>query len=450
MKNYLVLLSDEHNPKFCGPYGNTTVQTPEMDALAARGTVFENAYCPSPVCLASRSSFLSSQRVHAIQTYNNCMVHLDPSPESFGAALARQGVHSAFIGKTDVYRPGAELGFSEMILPGDRQYPGDQNIGRAPFCIRTGAHERADGFGPVEDAARGDRKCIQAALDWLANTAPRLDQPWVLVVNIGNPHFPHYARPDLWDKYPDGGDLPEYGVEEPSAQHPFAKALRDHFEADMFTEEQVRGLRRGYRACVSFVDEQVGRLVRTLAEHGFSDRTNFVYTSDHGDMLGKFGMWWKCSLYEDSAHIPMIAAGPDFPAGQRVATPVDLHDLQADFFRATGALKPKQRLGDPLAGILVNDPDRVVFSEYHGHGAPANSYLVRKGDWKYLFYANDAPNQLFNLREDPEELRDLAAVRLEKVAELDAELRRICDPEQENARAAAFIEGQLASLATGE
>lgn len=259
--------------------------------------------------------------------------------------------------------------------------------------------------------------------------------------------FPHYAPPEFWAWYPGEGDLPEHDARCPTAQHPYARKHRAFFEAEAFTQQQVRGLRKGYLACISFVDHQLGRLVDAIAEAGLSATTNVAYASDHGEMLGKFGMWWKCCLYEDAARVPMIAAGPDCAGGRRVATPVDLHDLRASLFAATGATQPSDWLGTPLQGMPSDDPQRVVFSEYHGHAAPGSAYLIRKGDWKYVHYV-DAPCQLFDLKTDPQELEDLAPTHPDKVHELLGELHAICSPEREHERAESFINRQLDHVAT--
>jgi len=442
MSNFLVLVSDEHNPLYSEPYGHTSVKTPNMQAIADRGVVFESAYCPSPLCMPSRSAFIAGKRVHTLQTYSNCNVLVDSTPLSFGAALKVQGSHTAYIGKTDVYAPGCDLGFSEMMSPDDRRPPGDTHHRRNPMTIRTGAAIRAEGYGPKEDASAHDIARVEQAVQWLKSTATGLHVPWVLVVNITAPHFPHFARPEFWDLYPGDGDLPKYGPGCESARHPYAAAIKRHFETHAFTEEQTRGLRKGYLACISFVDHQLGLLRDALDESGLSDTTNLVYTSDHGEMLGKFGMWWKCSLYEDSVRIPMIAAGPDFSGGKRVATPVDLHDLQATLFAATGALQPRDFLGSALQSMPIKDPERRVFSEYHGHGAPGSSYMIRKGEWKYLHYTN-APCQLFDLNTDPDELYNVAETFPLKVLELAAELDGVCSPCAENDRAEQFINRQL-------
>ena len=123
----------------------------------------------------------------------------------------------------------------------------------------------------------------------------------------------------------------------------------------------------------------------------------------------------------------MIAAGPDFEAGVRVTAPVDLHDLQASVFSLTGAQQPEGWLGVPLAASTIENGNRFVFSEYHGHGARASSFMVRRGDWK-LIHNVEAPHQLFDLGNDPEELENLYEADPVKAEELSVCLAGICDP----------------------
>jgi choline-sulfatase len=432
----VVLMTDEHNPFISSLHGHPFVQTPNMDRLAARGTHYENTYCPSPLCHPSRSSFFTGRRVHELQTYSNCNHNTTDHP-TYGAVLREQGVHTVHIGKTDGNRHSSELGFSEIIDPVDRVSPGDLNFVRSPIPEREGGADRAKGWGIRKAPHEKDNNKIQAALDWLSDTRPTVQGPWVLVVQVVRPHFPHKTTQELWDLYPNGDDLPEHGVEQASAQHPYAQDLRMHFETNGFSEENVRGLRHGYYGCVSYVDRQLGRVMEALEGHGILDDTVLAFTSDHGEMLGKFGLWWKCSLYEDSARVPMIVSGPGFAAGARATTSVDLLDLQASMFHATGRARPAEWTGVPLQEIPLDDADRVGFSEYHGHGTRSGGYLIRKGDWK-LMYCMEAPHMLFNLAEDPHELNNLAESAPDKLAELEAELRKICDPDLENDRAHSF------------
>ena len=189
----------------------------------------------------------------------------------------------------------------------------------------------------------------------------------------------------------------------------------------------------------------IGRILQTLRDRGLYENTLIVFTSDHGEMLGKFGMWWKCSLYEDAARIPCIAAGPDYSSGVRIKTPVDLHDVQASLFESAQRDRPADWIGMPLQKTPINDQESVTFSEYHGHGIRASAFMVRKGVWKYIHHI-EAPHQLFNIEDDPDELHNLYTLHPDKSVEMKGELRRICDPELENERAADFIQNQIEAI----
>ena len=435
MPNALVLMSDQHAPSYSSVHGHPTIHTPNLDRLAQRGVVFESACCPCPLCLPSRSAFMSGLRTHQTQTYGNCTIGFGQGHPSYGAILAEQGVFTAHFGQVDVYAPGHALGFSMLCLGVDRPTPGDLEPQRHEMDVQPRAELDSPQFGPSEDFRHiwKDRRVIDAAVDWLLTEAPHLDRPWTATVNVLNPHHPLLAPRRLWDLYPEV-DMPAMGAECDTAQHPYAQDLRHYFHADAVSEKQTRGLRRGYLACVTYVDLLLGLLLDALEASGQADHTDVIYTSDHGEMLGKFGMWWKSCLYEDSVRVPVVAAGPGFEAGARVKTPVGLHDVQAALFSATGAKRPEAWCGRPLQSIQQNDLDRVVFSEYQGPGTRAGAYMIRKGDWK-LIYCVSAPHQLFNLAEDPDELNNAWSAHPEKAAELEAELRRLCDPEEEDRRA---------------
>ena len=168
MRNVLILKSDEHNPFYSSVHGHPFIETPNMERMSRMGTVFDNAYCPSPLCMPSRSSFVSGRRVHEIQTYNNCNAFPFDYP-SYGGVLNQQGVHTLHIGKMDVYNQTAALGFSEFILAGDRKPPGDQYISRNPLRKKPGADGRANGFGVRNNPFSGDQQRGQATCDaqWL-------------------------------------------------------------------------------------------------------------------------------------------------------------------------------------------------------------------------------------------------------------------------------------------
>lgn len=445
--NVVVLIVDEHNPRYSAIRNHPLAQTPNLRQMMERGTTFLNCYCPSPLCSPSRTSFLTGLRVHQHRQYSNCSVIAQPELNTYARALRAQGVHTVHVGKADFCMPATAAGFAHIIKGYDRPSPGDTFISRHPLAIRTGeGAERAKSFGPVShNPWADDDAVVDDAIAWLKTKPATLDKPFTMVVNINAPHFPHWVTPELWAKYEAGADLPAYGLDEPTAQHPYAQDLRAHFETQVMTEEQVRGQRRGYLGCVDHADSLAGRILDTLDQTGLAFNTIFIYTSDHGEMLGKFGMWWKCSLYEDSAQVPLVAMGPGFLAKDTIKTPVSLHDVNATLFKATGAVRPRDWVGNPLQDIVASGAGRAVFSEYHGHGTRASSYMIRHGSWKLIWCA-EAPHLLFNLEEDPEELNNLAETWPQKFKELEEELFAACDPVKENQRAEEMITEQLQAI----
>ncbi|MEK3722767.1 sulfatase-like hydrolase/transferase [Paenibacillus sp. FSL H8-0034] len=440
MANVILLMSDEHNPKYCSVYGHSIVQTPNMEKLAQSGTVFSNAYCLSPLCTPSRAAFVTGKRIHEVQAYSNCKVNLDRSIPSFGKVLADQGVHTVVVGgSAQIYEE-----FSEQYETVNEAFESG-GLPRRPGAVRKGVSKLAAEFGIKDNAFDRDLKRMEIAMAWLKEKAPGLEQPWVLVINLPKPHFPLWTTREFWDMYQEGVSLPEYGAACESAQHPYAADLRYYFETNQFTDEQILGLRQGYFGCVSFVDRQLGRIMEAMEQSDLQENTNLIYTADHGEMLGKYGLWWKSSMFEDSIRVPCIAAGPDFGTGFRVETPVDLLDVQATIFQSTGVPIPDGRRGTPLTHIPNNDSERIVFSEYHGHAVRSGAFMIRKGDWK-LIYNMDAEHQLFQLSNDPHELENVYTQFPSKALELEIELRKICSPEKENIKAHEFQKKQLEDL----
>ncbi|HVX46171.1 MAG TPA: sulfatase-like hydrolase/transferase [Mycobacteriales bacterium] len=446
--NVLILKSDEHNPFIASTVGHPFIRTPNMERLAALGTLYESAYCPSPLCTPSRSSYLTGLPVHEIQCYNNCLAVPRPNFPTYGGVLAAQGVHTMHIGKVDGHRRPDELGFSEMyghIFRGDNP---DNHVRRNPVPARKNDPRPAmRGVRDTEIEAFGAHAVhdMQRALDFLTGRAAELDRPWTLEVNLSPPHFPHHVTRELWDLYADHEDLPEFDVTEPSADHPYCHDIRYHTQQQNMLPVAAEH-RRAYYGRVTWVDQQLGRLLDAVDAAGLRDSTVVGYTSDHGEMLGKFGMWWKSSMFEDSVRVPLILAGPGFSPGVRVSTPVSQWDLQATVFRSVDARRPGDWWGEPLQDLAPADEQRAVFSEYSGHGTRASAFMIRQGRWKFVWNAV-RPHQLFDLQDDPNELRNLAGEQPDRVAQLTELLRgRFCDPDLEQQRAEEFINEQLRAM----
>ncbi|MDD9977892.1 MAG: sulfatase-like hydrolase/transferase, partial [Boseongicola sp.] len=219
-----------------------------------------------------------------------------------------------------------------------------------------------------------------------------------------------------------------------------------------FDEAKMREAIAAYFGLTSFMDHCVGRVLSALEAAGLAECTTVLYVSDHGEMLGDHGFWTKQVMYEASAGVPMILAGPSVPARKRVKTPASLIDIAPTATAVTGAHATSWP-GNSLIKIAQqpDDPDRQAFSEYHDGGSTTGTFMVRWDRWKYIYYVGHAP-QLFDLSKDPDELNDLWHFRQNTpvvqaaLDEGERRLRSICDPEAVNEAAFSDQARRIAEL----
>lgn len=444
-QNLLIIMSDEHTPKALGCYGHDFVHTPNLDALAARGTRFSSAYCASPVCIPARASFATGKYIHQIGYWDNADAY-DGRVPSWHHRLRERDHRVVSIGKLHFRDYGGDHGFSEEIIPmhivGGK---GDlMGLVRSDLPVRKGAYKMARMAGPGESQYTFyDREIVSRAQIWLREEAPKYsDKPWVLFVSFVSPHFPLTAPPEHFYRYYNR-DLPVPKLYERSVRpdHPYQNDYRSSFNYDdYFDAESLKKALAGYYGLCSFLDENVGKLLSTLDDLGLENDTRIVYTSDHGDNLGSRGMWGKSTLFEEAAGVPLIIAGQGLPAGQVVATPVSHVDVMPFVYDAVGLDEPQ--LKDGLPGVSLFDlahggePERNVLTEYHGMGSVTGAFMIREGKYKYIYYVH-YPAQLFDLEADPEELDDLAAKPdYAQVLQLCKDkLWALCDPDEVDAQA---------------
>lgn len=444
-RNVLVIMSDEHDPRHMGCSGSRIVRTPNMDALAARGTRFCSAYTPSPICVPARAAFATGRRVHEARLWDNASPY-HGQLQGWGHILQQRKVRVESIGKLHYRQAGDPAGFDAEHLP--MHVVGGHGMVWA--SIRDPYIERREGKRMLgEKIGRGDSPYTQydeavteRAVQWLRDAGTRGTAPFMLYVGLVAPHFPLLAPPRFYDMYADVA-LPESKLLPASGylRHPWVQQYADFArnEEGFSSPDERRQAIAAYFGLCSFLDHNVGRIVQALGDAGLAEDTLVVYTSDHGDNLGARGLWGKSTLYEESVRIPMIAAGPGVGQGL-CRTSVDLLDLFPTILQGTGIDpaplmdgRPGRALQEVAAGPV--EAERVVFSEYHAAGSNTAAFMVRKGRWKYHHYVRFQP-ELFDLDEDPEELHDLGADPdcAEVLRDMDAELRRICDPERVDAR----------------
>jgi len=467
-KNLLVLMSDEHAPQAMGCAAHPLVRTPHLDGLAARGLRFTSAYCTSPICVPSRAGFATGKYQHQVGYWDNADAY-DGAVPSWHHHLRGSGHRVVSIGKLHFRGlPGDDHGFSEEILAMHVvEGLGDvKGLVRSEIPRRKGYDKLASMAGAGETPyTRYDRDIASRASDWLRNEAPKWRaRPWALFVSFVCPHFPLIAPPEFFALYPpERIALPKQYRPAERPRHPYLSDYHgcvgydDGFDGD---HAKVRRALAGYLGLVSFMDDNVGKVLRTLDECGLGADTRVVYTSDHGDNMGARGLWGKSTMYEESAGVPLILAGPGIPARASCAAPTSHIDLFAFFLEATGTPPPSgnYRGVSPLALAAGGHDGRTVLSEYHAIGSTGGVTMLRKGRWKYVYYVGYPP-QLFDLERDPQELADIAGDRAHApiLRELEAELRRHLDPEEVNARAKrrqaqllARYGGREAALARGD
>lgn len=449
-QNFVFILSDEHNRDTLGCYGHPFVHTPNLDALAQTGTRFDAAYCNSPICVPSRASLATGRHVHELGNWDNATPYTG-TPESWHHVLRHAGVHVTSIGKLH-FRGGDDYGFSEELIPlhvldgkGDLK-----GLFRRDPLPKKGTRNMSVQAGPGRSSYSDyDARIAQTACDWLSQRSEVAEATgFALFVSFVMPHFPLIAPEDCYALYEDYDlDTLQHGLTAPVDPHPALDHMRrlSNYDAYFTPTTRARAL-RAYFGMVTRLDQLVGDVLRTLEETGLGQSTSVVYTSDHGDNLGSHGLWGKSVMYESAAAVPLILRDARLAAGSTVDVPVSLVDIAptAADICCPGVSDPAWR-GASLIDIARDlPPDRSVFSQYHATSSDTGMFMVRKGPWKYVCYPGYEP-QLFDLASDPQETRNLSgdAAFDEVLRQLDAELRRYCDPQAVNARAFADQAAQI-------
>jgi choline-sulfatase len=231
-------------------------------------------------------------------------------------------------------------------------------------------------------------------------------------------------------------------LEDGYQRHPWVQRMDDFMQVDRrLTPERRQMAVAAYFGLCTFIDDQIGRVLEALAVAGLEENTRVIYTSDHGDNVGARAMWGKSNMYEESAGIPLIIAGEGIPQGAVKSTTTSLLDSYQTVMDGVGlSLTPEeQNLNGQSWFEMANsadDPERIVFSEYHATSSPSGAFMLRKGKYKFIYYVDFEP-ELFDLENDPDETTDLAGNPgyAEIVAEYEGHLRAICDPEKTDRQA---------------
>ncbi len=415
--NILILMVDQLNGTLFPDGPADWLHAPNLKKLAARSTRFRNCYTASPLCAPGRAAFMSGQLPSATGIYDNAAEFASSIP-TYAHHLRRAGYLTCLSGKMHFVGPDQLHGFEERLTTDI--YPAD--FGWTPDYRKPG--ERIDwwyhNMGSVTGAGVAEISNQMEYDDAVAYEATRRvydlsrggdPRPWCLTVSFTHPHDPYVARRKYWDLYEDCAHLlPEVPAMDYDDHDPHSQRIFDANDWRNFdiSKEDIQRSRRAYFANISYLDDKIGEILQTLEDT--RQEAIILFVSDHGDMLGERGLWFKMSFFEGSSRVPLMIAAPQMEPGLH-STPVSNIDVCPTLCDLAGVSMAEvmpwtsgQSLVPMGQGVERTEP---VAMEYAAEASEAPMVSLRYGPWKYNRCALD-PDQLFNLDEDPHELTNLA------------------------------------------
>lgn len=451
--NILVIMSDEHNAAVTGCYGNTTIRTPHLDRLAARGVTFDACYCNSPLCVPSRASFTAGKYISRVGAWNNDSDLPRTDYPSLPRLLNAAGYQSYLCGKQH-YDRTRRHGFRDLGVVGHNVSIKTGRGGRRDaddLAPTLGYSERFDHFhsGDDSEVLRHDRAVTATAAAFLRSRSPD-DPPFFLFAGYLAPHFPLVVPEAYWRHY--AGRVPPPTLPEghlASLPRNY-RHLRVGFRVTDVPDEIVRRGRELYHGLTEWVNHEIGTVLNTLQASALAENTVVIYTSDHGEHMGEHGLWWKNAMFEQAARVPLIVSWPArWAGGQRRAAVCSLVDVVQTIAALGGATVPDDWDGDALLPWL-DDPHApwkdFAVSEYYAHNIASGFVMYRSGAYKYVYHTapddqHPAERELYDLRADPGEFANRAAdpAQAERVAAMHAAMVAELgeDPEVTEARCRA-------------
>ena len=415
--NILILMVDQLTGTLFPDGPAPFLHAPNLARLAARSQRFSRAYTASPLCAPGRASFMSGQLPRRTRVYDNAAEFASDVP-CFTHHLRRAGYHTALAGKMHFVGPDQMHGFEERLTTDI--YPAD--FGWTPDYRKPG--ERIDwwyhnlgsvtgaGVAEITNQLEYDDEVAHLACQKLYDLARGQDaRPWCLTASFTHPHDPFVARRKYWDLYEGCAELTPPEPLAYADQDPHSKRLMDSCDWRSFdlTDEQVRRARHGYFANISYVDDKIGEILAVL--EATRQEAIIVFLSDHGEMLGERGLWFKMNFFEQSARVPLMISGVGLEAGcvdQPVST-LDVLPTLADLAGLDLSAVAPWTDGESLLPLMRGTGGRgPVAMEYAAEGSITPMVALIDGPWKYIACQAD-PEGLFNLVDDPKERNNLAS-----------------------------------------
>jgi len=418
--NIVLVTTDQHRADCTGIDGHPLIETPHLDQLANEGAYFPRAYSNCPVCVPARMIMMTGQSPYGVGYFSNSSQALSRK-ETLPRLLGQQGYQTQLIGKGHFSPQRARLGFENTIINESGRYRDGDDYHRWLMGTPYAGLERATSIGNNDVFAR--RSVVPETHHvntWTANTCidflDRRDPtcPFYLWMSFSRPHS-QYDPPAPYDSWYDLADVP------PPLAVPHAEFLPPQLlEAparygwDRMTPKQVQKARQHYLGQITHIDHQIGRFLAALRWKGLWDNTLVIFTSDHGDMMGDYGLFFKSHFFEGSGRVPFILRPPtswgEVVPGQRYGRPVGLIDVVPTLLEAAGVSVPPHVEGQSLLSVLSGG-DPIGERVFHGEiGREAQRHhCLTDGSSKYMWFRLGGAEYLFDLERDPQETTNLAS-----------------------------------------
>jgi len=438
-EHIVFILSDQHNPTITGFSGNRIIRTPNLDLLANSGTVLSNCYCPSPLCVPSRAAMLSGLLPYKTGIFTNYQ-SLPSDRATFVHSLGIAGFETVLCGRMHFIGPDQRQGYEERLV-GDISSP---YIGGG---FDLGFLRKADEQSPIalQKAGAGNSSVLdydlavferaQAFLrDRQRKRTDHAQRPLFLTVGLYGPHCPYVCPRDLFEYYYEQLPPTDNWTNFKRTVHPAVQKWYANRGIGEITADEIRTVQAAYYGMIELMDRRIGDLLETIDRTLGLENTLVIYASDHGDMAGDKGLFWKTNLYEGSARVPLVFSQPGLiRSGRRIEQLTSLLDLGPTLIDYAGAPELPETDGQDLLPLLKGEAQesscRFVVCQLCDLKGDSPSAMIRKGSWKLVHHHGYKAPQLFNLAEDPGEINDLGGHpgSRSKSEELAAELSRCWD-----------------------
>ncbi|RED95992.1 sulfatase-like hydrolase/transferase [Marinoscillum furvescens] len=457
--NILFLFTDDQTYNSIRALGNSEIYTPNLDRLVRQGTSFTNAYnmggWNGAICTASRSMLISGRSLWRVNNFRQHWQKGDSLAQTWGQLMEANGYDTYMTGKWHVdASAGKVFGQAEHIRPGMPKdawdhfkmvdlFANEVANGEVtpeeimPVGYNRPLDENDTSWSPTDPKFGGfwaggkhwSEVVRDDALSFL-DSAQQRENPFFMYIAFNAPHDPRQAPQEYQDMY-DLADisLPESWMPEYPYQHLIGNgpSLRDEALAPFpRTEYATKVHIKEYYAIISHLDEQIGQILDALEASGKLENTYIFFTSDHGLAMGRHGLIGKQSQFEHSVKPPLIIAGPGIPANQQLEMPVYLQDLMPTALELAGIKKPGYVEFNSLVPLATRQQTAGNYPAIYGAYVDSQR-MVRKGDFKLIVYPKAEKFLLFDLKNDPEEINDLAdePAYAEKLQELATELLKL-------------------------